>query len=80
MTPDLMKRFPRMFRLRIELLIVLAMFTIVNVSSAAFQAQTGINDGKGFDGAFYYTVAQQLTSGQALTSEAPFVYRSVSCS
>jgi hypothetical protein len=64
-----------MLRLRTELLIALAMFIGVNVLSAAFQAETGINDGKGFDGSFYYTVAEQLSSGQALTSEAPFVYR-----
>jgi hypothetical protein len=61
--------------MRSEFLIVLAMFLLVNVMSFLFQPQIGINDGKGWDGAAYYTVAEEISTGQALVAEAPFVYR-----
>ena len=63
------------FPLRYELAIVLAMFVLVNIVSAFSQAQIGVNDGKGWDGAWYVTVAQEISGGQPLVAEAPFVYR-----
>src|SRR5215471_15199780 len=61
--------------LRFELAIVLAMFVLVNIVSAFSQVQIGVNDGKGWDGAWYVTVAQEISSGKPLVAEAPFVYR-----
>jgi hypothetical protein len=60
---------------RAELLIVLAMFVVVNAATALVQAQIGINDGKGWDGSAYYALAQQMSDGQPLAAEAPFAYR-----
>src|SRR5215813_10441741 len=61
--------------LRIELVLALAMLLVVNAATALVQAQISINDGKGWDGSAYYTLAQQISNGQQLTAEAPFVYR-----
>jgi len=58
-----------------ELLLVVALFAIVNLASAAFQSPIAVHDGQGWDGAAYYTVAQQLAQGQHLAAEAPFVER-----
>jgi hypothetical protein len=74
MTLSAMK-LPRLVSPRPEFLIALGMFLLVNVLSFLFQPQIGINDGKGWDGAAYYTVAQEIATGQALIAEAPFVYR-----
>jgi hypothetical protein len=61
--------------LRFELAIVLAMFVLVNIVSAYSQVQIGVNDGQGWDGTWYVTVAQEISSGHPLIAEAPFVYR-----
>jgi hypothetical protein len=68
-------RLPATLSRRTELTVAFAMFAAVTVITAAFQPQIDINDGKGWDGAAYYTVAQELSGGQALTADAPFVYR-----
>jgi hypothetical protein len=68
-------KLPARISLRTELLIALAMFVIVNVLSAVFQPQIAVNDGKGWDGASYYTVAQEFSDGQTLAADFPFVSR-----
>jgi hypothetical protein len=68
-------KLPRTLSLRAELLIALAMFVVVNAITAIVQPQVEMNGGKGWDGAAYFTVAEQLALRQPLAAEAPFVYR-----
>lgn len=58
-----------------ELLIASVIFIAINLALAFSQPQIGVNDGLGWDGVQYATVAQQLASGERPTAEAPFVYR-----
>jgi hypothetical protein len=68
-------KLPTTLPFRSELAIAFAMFVVVTGLTAIFQPQIGIDDGKGWDGAAYYTVARELSSGQPLAADAPFVYR-----
>ncbi len=58
-----------------ELVLVFVLFVLTNVTFAVTQPQTAIDGGRGWDGAQYYTVAQQIIAGERPTTEAPFVYR-----
>ena len=59
----------------LELVIVLAVFLLVNIASQVFQLHITYNNGQSFDGVFYYRVAYQFSKGMKPSSEAPFVYR-----
>jgi len=58
-----------------EVAIVAAIGIAVAVASLIFQRQLTVNNGHGWDGNFYYMMAEQAGDGQRLTTEAPFVYR-----
>src|SRR5256885_6648612 len=66
---------PRRSPLLRELVLAAALFLLADAAVAATQPLIDVADGKGWDGASYYTVAQQLASGERPTEEAPFVYR-----
>jgi hypothetical protein len=70
-----MKATNRDFGFRLEVLVAASMFVLVNVASAVFQPQISVNDGKGWDGAAYYAVAEEIVEGQTPAAESPFVYR-----
>lgn len=47
----------------------------VVAASLIFQRQIAVNGGRGWDGNFYYLMAEQAGSGQQIITDAPFVYR-----
>jgi hypothetical protein len=55
--------------------VVAAVFVLVNVSAAALQPRISLNGGKGWDGVYYYATAVQLREGAPLVGLAPFAYR-----
>jgi hypothetical protein len=61
--------------LAFELVILFAVFALVNLASYHYQSPGTFNEGKGTDGVFYDQVARQFASGQSPESDAPFVYR-----
>jgi len=59
----------------LELAIVLLVFLVVNLLSQVFQKHITLNDGRSWDGVFYYRVATQISNGHKISADAPFVYR-----
>ncbi len=51
------------------------MFLLIDAAIAATQPLINVAQGRGWDGATYYQVAQQLAAGIRPLAEAPFVYR-----
>ncbi|MFD0862125.1 hypothetical protein ACFQ1M_07885 [Sungkyunkwania multivorans] len=51
------------------------LFTIVMLGSLRFQDRIALNDGKGYDGQYYYDVAEQLQEGTTIRTESPQIYR-----
>ena len=70
--PDATRPRPRLLT---ELLLAAALFLLADLAIAATQPLIAVNGGKGYDGASYYRVAEQLVAGTRPTEEAPFVYR-----
>ena len=61
---------------RAEIVLLAAVFVLVNLAGARFQQQITFNGGKAWEGEFYYDVAEQYTQGKwRVASEAPLVYR-----
>ena len=61
---------------RFEILIVALVFVMVNLGGYLFQDQISSNDGKGFDGCWYYSMAEQAATGSIpFQAYAPFVFR-----
>jgi hypothetical protein len=61
--------------LRIDLLGAAAVFLFIVLVTAATQPLIAVSGGRGWDGASYYSVAQQLLDGKRPVEEGPFVYR-----
>jgi hypothetical protein len=59
----------------LEIVLVLAVFLVVNFASQVYQPHITYNNGQSFDGVFYYRVADQLANGLPVSTEGPFVYR-----
>lgn len=59
----------------IELLIVFALFTIINIIAQITQEPTGYHEGAGVVGSEYYIVAQQFVRGEQPAAQGPYVYR-----
>jgi hypothetical protein len=60
---------------KIELVIRLALFLLINWTSLIFQDPISLNGGQGWDGVSYVKVARQLAAHQTPGADAPFVYR-----
>ena len=60
---------------RLDVLITLALFVAVNVASFYFQKPLTYNQGRGWDGWVYHSVAEQFKAEKWPIGEAPFVYR-----
>jgi hypothetical protein len=58
-----------------EAALVVALCTMVVIASLAFHPQIAVNGGQGWDGRFYYRIAEEIGTGQPIVTEAPFVYR-----
>ena len=58
-----------------EFLIIFMTFIVINLLSFSFQEQISFNNGKGWDGQFYYKVAEDFSRWQSPQAAAPFVYR-----
>jgi hypothetical protein len=58
-----------------EFVLVAALCAAVVIASLIFQPQIAVNNGQGWDGAFYYQMAEQAAGGKPIATEAPFVYR-----
>lgn len=56
-----------------------ATIALITVAVAAatfiYQPQIAVNGGRGWDGSFYYTMAEEVGRGGRVLAEAPFVYR-----
>ncbi len=59
----------------LELTLVLCGFLAVNILSQVLQQPVSFNNGRGWDGTFYYTVAEEFSRGQTASTLAPYVYR-----
>lgn len=59
----------------LNFIIVIAAFLIINLLSYIFQERITHNDGKGWDGVYYYSAAEQIVHGQRPAEIGPFVYR-----
>jgi len=59
----------------LEFLIVIAVYLIVNLLNARYQSIITYNQGTGWDGQDYFTVAQQLAHSQTPAARSPFVQR-----
>ncbi len=60
---------------KIEILIVLFLFVLVNFLSQKFQPPITVNSGQGFDGVIYTKVAEQFSNHKIPDAEGPYVYR-----
>jgi hypothetical protein len=58
-----------------EIAIILVVFVATNVLSAAFQPQTTLNDGKGWDGVIYYSITEALVQRQTPSDGSSRLYR-----
>jgi len=58
-----------------EALITIVIFILVNILSFIQQDRISLNSGKGWDGRYYFDIAEQLSRGQRPHTDAPFVYR-----
>ena len=58
-----------------EIILVVTIFIVVNGTYSFFQKQVKVNGGKGWDGIFYYELAEQMSRNQRPTVELPFAYR-----
>lgn len=63
------------FESGLEIFIIVLVFAATNMASEIYQQPIAENNGKGFDGVFYYEIAQQITNDIAPHTDAPFVYR-----
>jgi hypothetical protein len=63
------------FEPALELIIIVMAFIATNIATANFQQPITENNGRGFDGVYYFEVAQQFSDGLVPRSDAPFVYR-----
>jgi hypothetical protein len=59
----------------IELIAILFVFVVVNITSQVFQNPITYNNGRGWDGVAYYRVAEQFADGHLPSADAPYVYR-----
>jgi hypothetical protein len=59
----------------LEILICVASFALVTMLSDHFQGRITYQDGQGWDGAYYYKMAEQAANGEAIHAESPYVYR-----
>jgi hypothetical protein len=62
-------------KLTVELIIALSLFVMVNAVSQALQRPISYNDGQGWDGREYFSVAEQFSRHQKPVAKAPYVYR-----
>lgn len=60
---------------RIELVIILFIFVLINIISQTLQQPISLNNGQGWDGVIYFDVAEQFANHRLPNSQAPFVYR-----
>jgi hypothetical protein len=58
-----------------EYAVVGALSLAVAAVSFLFQPQIAVNNGQGWDGRFYYRMAEEFVTGQPIVTEGPFVYR-----
>lgn len=58
-----------------DIFIAIASFILITLLSNQAQDLITYNSGKGWDGEFYYQIAEQIQSGQIPTGIAPFVFR-----
>ena len=59
----------------LELALIYGAFILINVVFGQWQKQISLQDGKGWEGVGYYTVAWDFADGQPLAAEGPYVYR-----
>jgi hypothetical protein len=59
----------------VECVICVAGFFLITLLSNHFQTRITYNDGKGWDGAFYYTMAQEAANREGIHTDGPYVYR-----
>jgi hypothetical protein len=59
----------------LEILICVASFALVTMLSDHFQARITYQEGRGWDGAYYYEMAEQAARGESIRAESPYVYR-----
>ena len=60
---------------RLELLIIAAIYLLVNAVTFLQQDRITVYGGKGFDGTAYYRIAANFSRAQPIVTGAPFVYR-----
>jgi len=60
---------------KVQLLIIISLFTIVNLVSYYSQDRINANDGKGADGRYYYEMAEMFSQHKEIISAAPYIYR-----
>lgn len=58
-----------------ELLLVFCLFTAISIITNVTQHQITYNQGKGWDGVEYYSLAKQMIGKETLKGDGPYVYR-----
>lgn len=59
----------------LDIIISLLLLLAVNLISYKFQDRITLHHGQGWDGVFYYSMAEQFAQGHFPAEQAPFVYR-----
>jgi hypothetical protein len=59
----------------VEMIACVTAFLLVTLLSDYFQPRITYHDGRGWDGAYYSTMADQFVHGERITTAGPFVYR-----
>lgn len=62
-------------RQSLDLVLVLAVFLIVNVASLILQPRVTLNGGLSSDGELYFNMSRQMQHGQVPFTDAPYTYR-----
>lgn len=60
---------------RLEVIVLFTAFLLVNLAGALFQKTISYHNGKGWEADSYYQTARQFARGEAITGEAPMVFR-----
>ena len=58
-----------------EWIVGVTAFVLVTLLSHHFQPRITLHDGQGWDGAYYYSMAEQAAHGQPIHVASPYVYR-----
>lgn len=56
------------------IIVLLSTFAIL-FTYGLFQKSLKVNEGKGYDGVYYYQITEQFAKNEKITSYAPFIYR-----